>query len=740
MAPREGAGLPYRLISPDMWLNMWRVWLIVIVAVTATGLSFGLGLQGRTLESVMREGQGLSLHLPGQSALPVVSLRHPDQAQGFLLQPSDLTSQTDGIESYPQLDGYYERQDRMMRILNGPSVMVGVKTADGAVFETEVKAGPLKISEFASSFWVSLAVGLIAFIVGGWVWCLKPQEKVTQVLVVNGLGMLIAAVSSCPAFAQPIALPSALINAAMIFNHFGTCIFGLTLVGLFLLFPRQVASDRQFWCLMGTGVPLFILDTLRWLGFPGAILIFCFVVIVSVTGLVIVQFILSRDSPAARASLLWLGLAVVVSGGSWGIVMMAYTLQGELRNMPESFTFLSFLILYIGIAVGVARFRLFDIGDWAFRIFFFTVAAGLFVALDAGLVYAIGLTRQSALALALLIVAFGYLPCRDLLWRRFVRTRSLSDNEMLASVLDMAFAPEAVQRRAKWENLLQRLFDPLSISLARAGGHDSRMVEDGLRLYVPELVDIPALELAYPQSGRGLFSPRHVELVNQIVRLSRKAALGLNAYERGAAEQRQRLAQDLHDDVGAKLVSGLAVADEASRPFIYSALNDIRDIAAALVTESVPLGRVLADMRHEAVRRLEVAQIDVEWPLWPEDAPFVQLSSLQKKALTSVVREIITNAIRHSRAGRMTVMFKMSGTALMGRLEDDGVGFSDTVTGGLWTGQGLKSVTDRIAQLNGRVRFDNLPAGAVTEFSFPLYAEAAPVARTMEDAMESVGS
>lgn len=697
----------------------WNLWLILAIAILSTAISFGLALQGKTLEGLIRSTDTLNLAVTGPPASPVISLKRSGQMP-FVVLPSDLVTQTDAIETYAEVDAHLERQDEIMNILQGPTVLVGLKPASSPAFETEVKVRTLRISELDGSFWVSLFVGLTAFLVGGCVWCLKPNEKVTQVLALNGLGMLIAAVSSSAAFAQPLALPSGMISALTALNHFATVLFGLTMVGIFLLFPKPLISDRQYWLFLAAGAPLLVLDQLRLLGIPSGLIIFCFLVVIAAIGLVAIQFHNTRGAPHLRASLVWMGLAVIASGGIWCVTIAAYALQGQFDTMPESFIFLSFLILYVGIAVGVARFRLFDVGDWALRLFFFTVAALLFVCLDAALIYLAGLAQNSAMALALLVIAFGYLPLRDVLWRRFVRSKTLSENELMGHVLEMAFEPETSQRQFQWHALLQKLFVPLTISPSPVPVTETSIDKDNLHLFVPGHLDTPALQVSYPQSGRGLFAPRHIDLVDHILRLSHKAALGLNAYERGAAEQRQRLAQDLHDDVGAKLVSGLNVADEASRPFIYGALNDIREIAAALVNERAPLDRTLAEMRHEAVRRLDAAKIALEWPLWPEDEAFVELTALQKKALASTVREAITNIIKHSGATCVTALFRMEGQGLMARLADDGGGFPDAVLDGQSGGQGLKSMLDRIGQMNGKVRLENLAIGALVEFDFPL--------------------
>ena len=717
----QSLSIPYlKGIFAPQWRRVWKLWFIVMVAIVSSALSFGLALQGKTLEGLGHGDETLTLTVPGHPPSTVASLRRPGQTAPFLIQASDLVTQIDAFDAFSQVDAHLERQNQIIDIIQGPTVMVGLQPAEGHAFEAEVKVASLRFSGLDNSFWVALVVGLTAFLVGGWVWCLKPKEKVTQVLAANGLGMLIAPVSSSADFAQPLALPSVMLSALTTLNHFATILFGLTTVGIFLLFPKPLVSDRQYWIFMATGVPLLALDQLRLLGGPGGIIVFCFFVVVAALGLVALQFHNTRGAPHLRASLVWLGLAVVGSGGVWCVTIAAYALMGQFQTMPESYIFLSFLILYVGIAVGVARFRLFEVGDWALRIFFFMVAALLFVSLDAALIYLAGLAQKTAMALALLIVAFGYLPLRDLLWRRFVRSNSMSENELFSHVLEMAFAPEAAQRQSQWRDLLQKLFVPLTILPSPVSVGETHMDENGLHLFVPGHLDTPSLQLSYPQSGRGLFAPRHIDLVDHILRLSREAAKGLGAYERGAAEQRQRLAQDLHDDVGAKLVSGLIVADEASRPFIYGALNDIREIAAALINERAPLDRTLAEMRHEAVRRLDAANITLDWPLWPEDAPFIELSALHKKALASIVREGITNIIKHARATCVTAMFRFDGQALTGCLEDNGSGFPAAVLDGHSSGQGLKSMADRISQMSGKLHLKNLTAGGRIEFDLPV--------------------
>ena len=188
------------------------------------------------------------------------------------------------------------------------------------------------------------------------------------------------------------------------------------------------------------------------------------------------------------------------------------------------------------------------------------------------------------------------------------------------------------------------------------------------------------------------------------------------------------MARDLHDDVGARLLSGLHTADALTRPPLQAALSDIRAIVSGLAGEEATLDRVLAQIRHEAARRLEAAGIELDWSL-PEaedDAALaVQLDYRVHKALTSAVREIVSNVIRHSGAGRLVVTAEQAPRQLELRFADDGKGLSEAALGGETAGYGLKSLSQRIGDLGGTMSLANA-GGTVVTLSLPLYLAARP--------------
>ena len=177
--------------------------------------------------------------------------------------------------------------------------------------------------------------------------------------------------------------------------------------------------------------------------------------------------------------------------------------------------------------------------------------------------------------------------------------------------------------------------------------------------------------------------------------------------EQLAAEQeRLRIARDLHDLLGHALTTVTLKAELASR-----LVSRDPERAASEMAEVAELGRQsLADVRATVsgyrevslVRELAAAReilqaagIEAELPGAAEDVP-----GDLRELFGWVVREGVTNAIRHSRARRVAVR-------LVGRtieVENDGVGGGPAGTGQAGDGHGLMGLTERAALLGGAVQ------------------------------------
>src|SRR5690606_32785612 len=117
-----------------------------------------------------------------------------------------------------------------------------------------------------------------------------------------------------------------------------------------------------------------------------------------------------RHSPVERAALRWLGLSVVVGAGLFVAGVAMPLMLGAEPAVSQGISFAFFVIVYAGIALGIRRYRLFDLGDWSFRILYYVAGAVLLLALDTVLIWLLNVERAPALGVSLLIVAFLYLP------------------------------------------------------------------------------------------------------------------------------------------------------------------------------------------------------------------------------------------------------------------------------------------------------------------------------------------
>ena len=199
--------------------------------------------------------------------------------------------------------------------------------------------------------------------------------------------------------------------------------------------------------------------------------------------------------------------------------------------------------------------------------------------------------------------------------------------------------------------------------------------------------------------------------------------------ELAAAEERNRLARDIHDSLGHHLTAitiqlekalafrerGPAEADRAvqdARQSAQAALTDVRRSVASLrgAGEPFSLRTALAALVEQADDdRLAIdLQIDGDEAGFPEPV----LTALYRAA-----QEGLTNVYRHAAEARQVsihVTLGRDGAELC--LQDDGPGFDPAVLESLKPGRpdryGLQGVRERVALIGGQMRVESDPASA----------------------------
>ena len=191
--------------------------------------------------------------------------------------------------------------------------------------------------------------------------------------------------------------------------------------------------------------------------------------------------------------------------------------------------------------------------------------------------------------------------------------------------------------------------------------------------------------------------------------------------EQVTERERKRIAADLHDDLGAKLLTIVHTSDsERISTLAREALEEMRLSVRGLTGKAVQLGDALGDWRAEVVSRLAQAGIEGEWDA-PEDLP-QRLSARAYVQTTRILREATSNIIKHSNATQCTMRCTISDGDLLFVVQDNGDGIAATeVDGRLDRGHGLASMKNRAKQLQGQCLVESGPGyGTVIRLTVPL--------------------
>lgn len=178
---------------------------------------------------------------------------------------------------------------------------------------------------------------------------------------------------------------------------------------------------------------------------------------------------------------------------------------------------------------------------------------------------------------------------------------------------------------------------------------------------------------------------------------------------RAQEQERQRLAQDLHDEVNQALTAillRLEVAIQEAPPDLQEELRATKQLAAQAMEQLLRLARrlrpaVLDDhglmpALHTQVRDFS-EQTGIRATFHPQGSPS-RLSPEQQLAIYRVTQEGLSNIAQHASARRVKVELSFVGRTVL-RISDDGRGFSEPRDGG----SGLGGMRERAMLAGGHL-------------------------------------
>jgi signal transduction histidine kinase len=222
--------------------------------------------------------------------------------------------------------------------------------------------------------------------------------------------------------------------------------------------------------------------------------------------------------------------------------------------------------------------------------------------------------------------------------------------------------------------------------------------------------------------------------------LAQHAAIALtNArlYERSReltiAEERSRLAHELHDAVSQKLFS-LRLTAQAAAALVdrdpVRAKGELQQVAALAAEAADELRAAVVELRPAALDEDGLAatlrtQIHVLDRAHTAHVTFTArgfraLPAAQEEAMLRVAQEALHNALRHSGAEHVDVTLDRRGSGAVLRVTDDGSGFDPKTVRRAGRHLGLVSMRDRASGVGGRLTVESAPGkGTAIEMEVP---------------------
>lgn len=187
-------------------------------------------------------------------------------------------------------------------------------------------------------------------------------------------------------------------------------------------------------------------------------------------------------------------------------------------------------------------------------------------------------------------------------------------------------------------------------------------------------------------------------------------------------EERQRIMHDLHDTMGARLLS---LAHQAPQAFykqqVLQAMQTLREtVRVSVKSNPLSLSEHLADWRVEIAERCEHAGVSLHWQQASE-LETEQIQARQLLDLSQTLRELVTNALKHASPSDLSIKITRSPTHLELNLAHNG----NISCPSTWIeGTGLKSMTKRIHEnLAGQIKIYIEPAAPsllIAQITIPL--------------------
>lgn len=689
-------------LAPQSIISLGTLFLLSIIAAAVNlattppwlGLTLAPAVEGTATVVLAVDPTGPAAGRVGEGERLVALGERP-----LALMAADLMEEPDALAYYRDYNAFFVRQSQLHAALT--QAQVALLLGDGRV-EMITPQPQRPIATLPWIFWYQIACGAIVFLAGVSVLAFRPHEQVTSYYALTGLGLLLAAASAAVYSTRELALEGGLFHTLSLANQFGTLLFAGPFISILWYYPQRIHRFPLGSVVIAYYMVSWLLNYLQAFDSLDVAMRYpIFVGLLINLSLALIQWRRSRGQPVQRAILKWFLLAWL-SGTTFyvGLHTIPLMLGGEVF-ISQSMAWGVLLTVYLGVALGITRYRLFNLDRWVIIGWLWFLGGITVIAMDAMLVSLLELDNHLALATTLALAGWIYFPLRQYLWRHFswYSRRGMDYRQLLPELLTTLLNTRPGELSREWSQLLGRIYAPLNIELLDEAVVQVRIDPEGSSLTLPALQGVEARRLNYADRGSRLFNDEDRQLAESMHQLFGRIQLFRQAFNDGVHEERRRVARDLHDDVGARLLTLVyAASEEKQADLARETLQELRDVISNLEKTHYTLDGTLDELHRETVRRCESHHVSLLWHQPTSVAPH-SLESRAHSNLQRIVREAVSNALRHSEADQLQIEIEQEKTGLTIRISDNDTAsreYSEHKPG-----RGLRNIRLRAQELGG---------------------------------------
>lgn len=611
----------------------------------------------------------------------------------------------DAMPRLAEFEEFMQKNGEIHRHLS--SGQVQFFRVDGASFAVSPRPSwPFSALWNNSEFIGAIAVASASFLLGIMLWMHSRQHSAAvRFLFLACLANALTLWTASLFWSRELVLPEAMFRLIMMANHLGATYYPVFIVALIAIYPRRLFSPLVLRLWLAVAAIYWVNKQLMLVDLPVhnhmAWYAFCF--LMCVAG-IFYQWIETRFHPINRAQIIWLSLCIMLMS----IAMLAYYILplmflSRTLAAPQWIAGVLTFFPFFGFALGITRFRLFDLPEWWFNAWTLVLTGLIILVAEIALIFIFGFHHIKSLVYAALALGWIYFPLRSWLFGYFFRSPELSAEAVLPLYVNvLSRAKNTAEFNKCLQDELGQLFSPSSLIPIVATADKVTLEDDGMTMIVPGTAPGSAFRLEAAAKATRLFNRRDAALATTLSQITNKHCAQIEAIETGIDEERGRIARDLHDTVGAKLVGLIHKSDENVSYRIREVNSAVKETIWLLRSkEAASLSYALSKWSEEIRSRLEEKDIALEWHQDASDDHLLPAHDIV--SLGNILREAITNILKHSKASYVKIAIRYAQQHWLDiEISNDG---SSNYPEEWRQGFGLRGLDERVQELNGELKW-----------------------------------